>query len=128
MKVGKAEGTPEEISNFYAINDLNITDYLETSEDPLHAKWILIPSIILFTIVLVLVLSNNLGFNLIILLFLSGFAFAIWAVISLQLKFKNAIATTVAAIGSSLILLIAAGFLSPIEILEAVKSLNRVGR
>jgi len=43
MKLGKAEGTPEEIKNFFENHGLNPADYFEKTENPLHWKWIAIP-------------------------------------------------------------------------------------
>jgi NhaP-type Na+/H+ and K+/H+ antiporter len=124
MKFGKAEGTPEEISNFIALNNLNSTDFFEEVKDPLHWKWILIPSILFAVSAIILVLFSNFDTKIKVLLFLVGMGFASWTVGSLQVRFKNSFATTVVGISAIIILLIASGLITPMETLEVVKKLK----
>ncbi len=48
MKMGKMEGSPEEIRDFFQNNSLNIEDYIERPESPLNPIWLIIPAVILF--------------------------------------------------------------------------------
>jgi hypothetical protein len=43
MKIGKMEGSPEEIKNFFQDNGLNIPDFLEKPEAPLKPIWLIAP-------------------------------------------------------------------------------------
>lgn len=124
MKIGNAEGIPEEIRDYFENCGLNAADFFLKTEASLHWKWILIPiSIVAITLIL-LVLLDSINMQLHILLFLLGGGFASWAVVSIQIKFKNGWATTVAAIGALLMLLVAAGFMTPKESLDAIKGLK----
>ena len=124
MKLGKAEGTPEEITNFFENHGLNPEDYFEKSESPLHWKWIAIPGGVVTVATLFLVLLDNIPPKAHILLFLVGAGCACWAATSLQIRFKNGWATTVVAVGALLVLLVAAGFITPKETVDAIKGLK----
>ena len=124
MKLGKAEGTPEEIKDFFENHGLNPGDYFEKAENPLDWKWIAIPGAIVAISVLLLVLLDNVTPKIHILLFLVGAGCACWAAASLQIRFKNGWATTVAAVGALLVLLVAAGFIAPKETVDAIKGLK----
>jgi hypothetical protein len=58
------------------------------------------------------------------LLFLAGACGACWLAASVQIRFRNALATSVVGLGLLIVLLVAAGFLEPKETLEAVKVLK----
>lgn len=121
MKLGKAEGTPEEIKDFFENHGLNPEDYFEKTESPLHWKWIAIPGSIVAVSVILLVFLDNVTPKTHILLFLAGAGCACWSAVSLQIRFKNGWATTVAAVGALLLLLVAAGLITPQETVDAIK-------
>ena len=124
MKLGKAEGTPEEITNFFASHGQNPLDYFEKIENPLHWRWLAIPCSLVAIAVLLLVILDNLQSKTHILLFLLGSGCACWAAASLQVRFKNTWATTIVAIGILLLLLVAAGYIEPREIMDTIKGLQ----
>lgn len=124
MKLGKAEGTPEEIKNFFENNGMNPEDYFEKTERPLHWMWLAIPGSIVAVAVLMLVLLDDLSPKTHILIFLVGAGSACWVATSLQVRFKNVWATTVVAVGALLVLLVAAGFITPKETVDAIKGLK----
>lgn len=123
MKLGKAEGTPEEITNFFENHGLNPEDYFEKIESPLHWKWLAIPGS-LFTLAMFLLVLFTLSTKIRILLFLIGVGGSCWAAVSLQIRFKNNWATTVMVVSALLILLVAAGFITPKETVDAIKGLK----
>ncbi len=124
MKLGKAEGTPEEIKDFFENHGLNPEDYFDKTEIPLHPKWVAIPGSAVAISVLLLVLFDNVSQKLHILFFLVGAGCACWAAASLQIRFKNGWATTVTAVGALLVLLVAAGFITPKETVDAIRGLK----
>ncbi|WP_125182564.1 hypothetical protein [Thiohalobacter thiocyanaticus] len=69
MKIGKAEGTPEEIKDFFENYGLNPEDYFEKTESPLHWKWIAIPGSIVAVSALLLVFLDTVTPKTHILLF-----------------------------------------------------------
>lgn len=124
MKIGKAEGTPEEITNLFQNNGLKLADYLEKTEAQLHWKWFLIPCILIAIALLLLVLGAKLPPKINILFFLVGASGVCCLSASLQIRFKNFTATIITAIILFLILLIAAGLLAPKETIDALKTLK----
>lgn len=124
MKIGDAEGTPEEIRDYIAIHGLNAADFFIKKEFSLHWMWILIPCLILAIILILLLILDGIDMKFHTLLFLLGASCASWAAVSIQIKFKNGFATTMAAIAALLILLVAAGFMTPKESLDAIKGLK----
>ncbi len=124
MKLGKAEGTPEEITNFFENHGMNPQDYFEKIESPLHWKWIAIPAFISTIIVIFMVLPDSVAKKTQFILFLIASGCACWVATSVQLRFKNAWATTVVAVGILLVLMVAAGYLEPGDIINTIKGLK----
>jgi hypothetical protein len=121
MKFGGAEGTPEEIKNFFANTGANVTDFLQKPEEPLAKHWLIIPALVFaLNLALILILSP-LAKPLLLSLFVLGAASSVWLAVCLQLKFKNGWATAVASIGCLLVLLVAAGFMAPTDTIDALK-------
>ena len=124
MKLGKMEGSPEEIRDIIEIHGLNLADYLEKPERPLSAVWLIAPVAIVVLSLIFLVVLSPLSPQALILLFLLGGGGACWLAASVQIRFKNPWATAVVAIGLLLMVLVAAGFLTPKETVEAIKGIK----
>ena len=124
MKVGKFEGTPEEIRDLFIANDIQLADYLEKPEEPLKWTWLVVPAIVFACAVCALVYQSGFSRNALLLLFLSGAGAVVWLTIAVQVRFKNPWATGVAAIGGLLMLLVAAGFMAPKDTVDAIRSLK----
>lgn len=121
MKIGSVDGTPEEIRGLLENNGLRLDDYLDKPEAPLENKWIYVPvSLFLVWLLLMVVASPMTGKGL-LLMFLGGSAFAVWLTFAVQIRFKNGGATSVVAVGTLVLLLVAGGFIAPVETLEAIK-------
>jgi hypothetical protein len=128
MKVGKFEGTPEEIRNLFIGNDLQLADYLEKPEEPLKTIWFVIPAILFACAECVLVIESGLPKSALSLVFLFGGGSVVWLAIAIQVRYKNPWATTVAAIGGLLMLLVAAGFMAPKDTVDAIQALKNKGQ
>jgi asparagine N-glycosylation enzyme membrane subunit Stt3 len=125
MKFGPFEGTPEEINNFFQNNGLNISDYIALPEEPIKAIWFAIPSTLILCTLAVLTLFRPSGASGVTFLFLIGCGGGLWLAVNTQLRFKNPWATGLIAICCLLLLLVALGVLTPIQMLEEVRSLKK---
>jgi hypothetical protein len=124
MKLGKMEGSPEEIRDIIETNGLNLADFLEKPERRLSAVWLIAPVAIVVLSLVFLVILSPLSPQALILLFLLGAGGTCWSTASVQIRFKNPWATTVVGVGLLLMVLVAAGFLTPKETVEAIKGIK----
>ena len=126
MKLGRdIEGTPEEINNFFQNNGFNVSDFITLPEEPIKTIWFVIPSILILGAIAALTLFTPDDASGVIFLFLIGCAGGLWLALNVQLRFKNPWATGLIAIGSLLLLLVALGVITPIQMLQEVKSLKK---
>jgi uncharacterized membrane protein len=124
MKFGPVEGSPEEIKNFVENNGLNPADYFTVAESPLHVVWFVIPSVCIMLVAVVLaLLPAQKPFAT--PTFLIGCAASIWLSVNVQLRFRNGWATTILVVGCILILLVALGVVTPLQVFEQIKSLKK---
>ncbi len=124
MKMGKMEGTPEEIRDFFQNNDLNIEDYIERPESPLKPVWFILPAVVLvlaFSFLTMFAPQSSAVQNF---MFLIGFGAGIWLSVSVQIRFKNIWAAVFVAVGSVLIMLVAIGVITPKEIIQHLKEMR----
>ena len=127
MKVGKVEGSPEEIKNIFENNGLNLEDYLEKLEKadaPLHWSWLSLPGFIFIASLLFLVLLTDVSPKTRIVFLLVGAGGICWLAAAVQIRFKNPVATSAVGMGLFLMLLVAAGFLTPKETIDTLKGLK----
>lgn len=124
MKIGRMEGSPEEINNFFQNNGLNISEYLEKAEPPIKIIWLIAPVffIILFLAGLTL-FSLSAGVS--IFVFLLGCGAAIWLAAALQIRFKNTWAAIFVFFGILLIMLVAIGVVKPVEMIQYFKDFKK---
>ncbi|HYB92859.1 MAG TPA: hypothetical protein VED00_01800 [archaeon] len=124
MKIGKVEGSPKEIYNFFQNNGLDISEYLEKPVPPLKPIWLIIPSIIIIVSMAVLTLFT-LHSDVMTFVFVVGCGACVWLAAMLQIKFKNASATVFLLFGALLIMLVAFGVVKPIEIIQYFKDFKK---
>jgi len=120
MKIGSAEGTPEEIRDFFQAYDLKVDDYLEKPQPPLAKHWFIIPATITVLILATFFLwppstEKSMLFRVVMTFITGG-----WLTIALQVAFKNAVATVAAAIAIILVTLVTAGLIEPKDAMDAV--------
>jgi hypothetical protein len=117
MKIGKMEGSPEEINNFFQNNGLNISEYLEKPEPPLKPIWLIAP--VCFIVVFLATLTLfTLNIGVMTFIFLLGCSAAIWLSAALQIRFKNTWAAVFVFVGILLIFLVAIGVVKPVEMIQ----------
>jgi len=118
MKIGKMEGTTEEIRDFFENNGLKIEDYLEKPEKPLSHFLFIVPSCLyVISIILLSVISTRRDVWCTVI-FLIGCCCSLWLAISVQIRFKNAWATFFIILGSISFMLVALGVISPADLLD----------
>jgi hypothetical protein len=125
MKFGPAEGTPEEIKNFFQDNGLKAADYFAAPEAPISAIWFVIPSACVVIALTVLTLFAPVSASVATFIFLVGCVASLWLAVNVQLRFKSAWATGIVAIGCPLLMLVALGLVTPLQMLEEIKSLRK---
>ncbi len=125
MKIGKLEGNPEEIKDFFRRSGLNIEDYLERAEPPLKAGWFVAPVLFVIASLAWLTLLSPSNSNLQTFIFLIGCGAAVFLARILQIRFKNTWAAFFVAIGVVLILLVAIGIITPFELIQYLKELRK---
>jgi hypothetical protein len=122
MKVGPIEGTKEEITGFFQDNGLKVSDYFQLPEAPLKAVWLVLPAFLIIVALGILTLAEPLSTGQRMFVFLVGGTATIWLAVGVQLRFKNSWATGIVAIGGVLVLLVAHGDLSPMQMFNEVRS------
>ena len=125
MKIGRIEGTPQEIRDALEIHSLRLEDYLERPEAPLSKVWIIAPALSVAVVLILLVLLAPMGKTPLLLLFLLGAGSVLWLTVAIQVRFKNGWATTIVAIGGLLMLLVAGGFIEPKDAPQVLKELKK---
>lgn len=125
MKLANLEGTTEEIKNFFQDNGLKAENFFEPAETPIHTGWLVLPGVLVFIALTTLTLLQSATPQQRTFLFVAVCFFAIWWSVVLQLRFKNPWATGIAAGGCLLIALVALGVVTPVQMLEEVKSLKK---
>ena len=118
MKLGKIEGEPQEIKDFFENNGLVINDFIERPERPIHRNWILFPGILCIFFALATPYFDG---TLKLLVFLLGAAMGAWGCVAVLIKFNNRSAAIASALGMVLILLVAYGVLPIEDILKYVE-------
>jgi len=124
MKLGKMEGTPEEIRDFCQNNGLNIEDYLEKVEKPINRYMFICPLIIylLFIILLTTISAVSNGWRTV--MFLIGCCCSLWLAVAVQIRFKNTWATFFIILCGISFMLVALGVISPLELLDKARELK----
>lgn len=126
MKIGKIEGSPEEINNFFQNEDLNIQDFLEIPKPPLKQTWVMIPGLFstVFLVGLALCPADNiLARNL---LYYFACAMSIWMAAAIHIKFPNNIGLTVLiATGMIALFSLVQGSITPVELIQCIKDFKK---
>jgi energy-coupling factor transporter transmembrane protein EcfT len=125
MKIGKMEGSPEEIRDFFQNNGLNIADYLERLEPSLKAVWFIVPVILVIASLSWLTLLTPTHAPIQTFVFLIGCGGGIWLAVDVQIRFKNTWAAVFVAVGTVLIMLVAIGMVTPREMIQHLKELKK---
>lgn len=102
-----------------------LEDFLEKAPSPLNTRYLVIPGI-MFTIstFVLCFFSEVISSNSLKLAYVSSFGFGTWVCASMQIRFKNIVATFCVAIGIIIITLLAIGLISPTDTIGIVKGLK----
>jgi hypothetical protein len=122
MKFGPLEGTEEEVNNLFQNNGLNLSEYIVKPDVPLKKIWLISPSTALVACFGVLTLSDSLSNSVKVFVFLLGFSASVWAAVSVHIRFKSAWGSGAVTLAGLLIMLVALGVISPVELLEYYKN------
>ena len=125
MKAGPFDGSPKEVRDLLENHGLRLEDLLEQPAPPLRAAHLTIPAILLCVALLLLALmSRSCSPAALTLIYLLCLGCGTWLAVSIQLKFRNGMATFVVAIGVILMILVASGVFSPKEAAEFIKDIR----
>lgn len=125
MKIGPIEGTPEEIRNFSQDFGLRAADFFVPPEPPIKTVWLVIPSACVVLDLAVLTLLAPWSASRATFIFLVGCAASLWLVVACQVRFKSAGVTGIVAFGCVLLMTVALGTLTPLQMLEELRSLRK---
>jgi hypothetical protein len=125
MKLGPFDGTSSEVTDLLENNGLKLENYLARPDAPLKTRFLIIP-IVLFLVSLgtTAALTPDAPIWLLRLLYIPIFGSVTWICASIQIRFKNGLATFCAAMGLILTALLATGLLSPREAVDILKDLK----
>ncbi len=124
MKFGPLEGTSEEIKNFFQDNGLRAADYITLPDEPIKPVWFVVPIVVFIVALAVLTFFPSLPKPSITFVFLVGCAAGMWLAVNTQLRFKSPWATGTLVLGCLLLMLVALGAVTPIGLLDEVRSLS----
>lgn len=107
----KVEGSAQEIRDLVFNKDSNLDQFTK-----LRVRWIVTPVVALILVLLTQVWTRDVSPELRTALFLVGAALAIWVTVSVQLRYNSKGATIATAVGSLVLLLLASGVITPIDL------------
>lgn len=123
MKFGPIQGTPAKIKNFFQDNGLNAADYFSPPGSRIKLIWVVVPSACVICALALPTWFTRLSTAAARFTFLIGCAAALWLAVTVHLRFKNRTATGIVVLGCLLLMLVAFGAATPLQLLEEVKSL-----
>ncbi|WP_149866611.1 hypothetical protein [Stenotrophomonas geniculata] len=123
MKIGPAEGTPSEITEFFSNNGLDANRYFAVNK-PTSNWLIIIPGLAFTATAIGLLYCRKNSVQLAEYIFIIGLVSTIWLACTLQTRFKSIVSTLVVSIGCVLVLLVAWGLLLPADVPDKIKTLS----
>lgn len=125
MKLGPIDGSVEEVSGLLENNGLKLGDYLEKPQLPLKTRYLVAPGTIVgLAGIIVATLSTHMSDVLLGVVYVIGVGTTAWLTVSVQVRFKNAVATFATALGAVLYLLVAAGIFSLAETASFIRGVR----
>lgn len=125
MKFGNVEGTPEEVKDFFENNGLNTSDFFEPPDVQLKKIWIVIPSTIFLTCVLLLIAFDPSYEKTKVACFSIGFSAILWLAVSVHIRFKSGWGAGSIIFCGLLILLVALGVMEPAQLTKYLENLEK---
>jgi RsiW-degrading membrane proteinase PrsW (M82 family) len=125
MKIGKVEGTPQEIKDFVGNQGFNPNDYLDKI-NKVQTIWIIIPIVLFLILASMLAIWPGLHSTIKIILAFINMLLILWFSCAIQLKYKNATVTTLCFIVTFLILSIALGFEKIEDAIQKIRDTTKI--
>lgn len=125
MKLHNVEGTPEEISDFFQNNGLNLLDYFQAPEKPISMSWVIVPGALALVSMAILVFGKNLTEEIKTIAFITSAACSIWTGVVVQVRYKNTWAAGFVILGGILLTLVAQGIITPKQAYQEIKTLKK---
>ena len=113
MKLGPAEGTPQEIKDFMASSDFDFLKFVELPPPPLATRWVVSPFVVFVGLVVVL---QCIPTKPVLPMVVAGLCAATWLCAAVHYRWKMPTVTWIVAVGAFFTLLVAAGLLLPTDI------------
>ena len=108
------------------IHGLNIDHIFQKPPPPITLKFVLIPAVLLCVTLLFVVLKIWSSSDAVVkLIYMVGFGSITWLAVSVQLRYKSIPATTIVVVGCIIVLLIAAGLITPRETIDIIKEMRK---
>ncbi len=125
MKLGNAEGTPRELTDFFENNGLDPSAFFQKADAPLQTRWLVIPATLVLLAVFALWLVGSSSVRAEWPVFLLGCLATVWLSATTHLRYKQSFVTGVAAVGCLAVLTMALGLLTPLEAFEFVRRISK---
>lgn len=126
MKVKGIEGTPQEIHDLFKNNGLDIHKYISA---PLSARWVFFPAVVLVLVLLVMVFGpifyDKFSAKCLAGVVVGALIAVVWLAIAVQVRFESATGTLISLVGGLVIILVAAGAMTPSEALTTIKEFKK---
>ncbi|WP_092302687.1 hypothetical protein [Pseudomonas sp. NFIX28] len=126
MKVKGIEGTPQEIHDLFKNNGLDINKYISA---PLAARWVIVPAVVLVLVLLVMVFGpvfyEKFATKCLAGVVVAALIAVVWLAIATQVRFESATGTLICLVGGVVIILVAAGVMTPSEALTTIKDFKK---
>ena len=120
MKAKHVEGTPDEITDLFRNEGMNLAAYLEQPEPPLHLFWVVLPSVLFVFCIIASVFtqptsrSSRIGFAV-------SLCIGVWTCLSVHRRWKTSFMTGFAGVCMFLIAAVCYGLL-PVDALAKLVS------
>ena len=115
----------KEIRDFFQNSGLKIEDYLNRPEKPLSTVLFIMPAIAFTATAVALVLVSTSYTSLRAIFFIVGTIISIWLAINVQIRYKNILSAITIVILAVLLLLVAAGLVAPLDLLDKLRDLRK---
>jgi hypothetical protein len=118
MKLGQAEGTPEEIKGFLENHGMDPKKYFEPASAPMNNAWYFLPAVLLLFAVSSLLFCNWLSPSGKTFFFILGSVAFLWGAVLSYIQAKSVWLAGGVALFGVLIMLVSMGAMSPMQMFE----------
>jgi hypothetical protein len=123
MRIGKIEGTPQEIKDMFDDQGFRFEDYLGEPYSPPKKIWVVIPICLTLLTLMAIVIIGDSDLRLVSVLYILCFATGMWSTCSIQYTLKNTSVTVIVAIGIILLILVVFQYIKPQDTIPLIKKI-----